>query len=508
MSPLPVFRPLAGLAAAALLAAAGCATTPEAKPDSPLGSPPATAGSPPGAEGPGDGTAPPAGPGEPGGPAGEAPGQPAAPAEAPPAASAELPEVEPLRAYPAAVQEAFTRAARAAESGDTAGATQLLEQVLAQEPRADFAWTNLGILQEPTDGAKAESSYRKALSLAPDQDRAWDALGRLLCRTGRCEAFLAEARARTAKKPKSLGPRNALGFALVQVGQLEEASAAAKAVLKEDERNVRAMQVLAQVFARQSKWELARMVLERARTIDPKDPLTHNALGLVQLQFKTIPRTTAQESFATAVRLKPDFVEALSNQGAMLIEVDDFPGAIALLERAVAAAPDYAEARMNLANAYRGDGKPEKALAEYQKVHALLPKNADAWFNLGILYLDAEMPNVDTLVRYETALQHFATYVQAGGKDERADLYVKDAKKALEKEKRRRERAEKDKLRKAEKDAKEAAAREAAAKKAAEEAAKEAARQAASEPAQPPAGNVQQRPPEPPPPAKLGEESP
>jgi len=477
-------RACAALAAAALLASAGCATTPETKPDAPLQATPdstdTSARNVPGAAPSSEASAP-------GTPSGEQPGAPGAQA-APTVPPPEPTEAEPLRTYPAAVQDTFTRAARAAESGDSAGAVQLLEQVLAQEPRADFAWTNLGILQEPSDAATAEASYRKALALAPDQGRAWDALGRLMCRTGRCEAFLSEVRARAAKKPKALGPRNALASALVQSGKLEEAAAEAKAVLKEDERNVRAMQVLAQVFSRQAKWELARMVLERARVIDPKDPLTHNALGMVQLQFKTIPRSVAQESFATAVRLKPDFVEALSNQGAMLIEVDDFTTAISLLERAVALAPDYAEARMNLANAYRGNGQAEKALAQYQKVQSLLPKNPDAWFNLGILYLDAEVPNVDTLVRYETALQHFAAYAQAGGKDERADLYVKDAKKALEKEKRRRERAEKDKLRKADKDAKEAAAREAAAKKAAA--------------APPPAPSPETAP------AKLGDETP
>jgi tetratricopeptide (TPR) repeat protein len=423
MSPLHLAA--LGLAAAAALALSGCATTPDIKPGTPLEATPASAVSPA-----------PDSPGSPPSPDAVAAAgtDPERPAEgAPPGPPPEPPEVEPLRTYPASLQEAFTRAARAAESGDTAGATRLLEQVLAEEPRADFAWTNLGMLQEPSAPAKAESTYRKALSLAPDQDRAWDALGRLMCRTGRCEAFISEARARAAKRPRALGPRNALAFGLVQLGRLEEAAAEAKAVLKDDERNVRAMQVLAQVFTRQAKWELARMVLERARVIDPKDPLTHNALGLVQLQFKTIPRTAAQESFTTAVRLKPDFVEALSNQGAMLIEVDDFPAAIALLERAVALAPDYAEARMNLANAYRGDGKPEQALAQYQKVQGLLPKNADTWFNLGILYLDAEMPNVDTLVRYETAIQHFTAYAQAGGKDERTDLYFKDARKAIEK---------------------------------------------------------------------------
>jgi Tfp pilus assembly protein PilF len=429
---------------------------------------------------------------------------PAAPGEsdAGVAAAPEPPEPEPVRSYDPAVQEAFGRAARAADQGDAATAERELREALSREPRADFAWTNLGILQERTSVKEAEASYRKALSFSPDQDRAWDALGRLMCRTGRCDAFIQEARARTQKRPAARGPRNALAFALVQTGSLEEAAAEAKRVLKDDERNVRAMQVLAQVFARQKKWELARTVLENARLIDPRDAATHNALGLVQLQLKTTTlRAQAMESFATAARLKPDFAEALSNHGAILNEAQDFESAVPLLERAVAAAPDYAPAHMNLGNAYRGTGKLEQARAAYERVLALQPKDVDPWFNLAILYLDSEVPNVDTIVRYETAMQHFETFTKSGGKDERVEQYVKDAKKAIEKEKRRRERAEKDKLRKAEKDAREAekrAAEEAAAKKAAEEAekkaAEEAAKKAADEAARAPAEPVPAEP--------------
>jgi Tfp pilus assembly protein PilF len=423
------------------------------------------------------------------------------------AAAPEVPDPEPVRSYEPAVQEAFGRAARAAEQGNAATAERELREALAREPRADFAWTNLGILQERTGVQEAEASYRKALAFSPDQDRAWDALGRLMCRTGRCDAFIRESRARTQKRPGAHGPRNALAFALVQTGNLEEAATEAKRVLKDDERNVRAMQVLAQVFARQKKWELARTVLENARLIDPRDAATHNALGLVQLQLKTSTlRAQAMESFATAARLKPDFAEALSNHGAILNEAQDFESAVPLLERAVAAAPDYASAHMNLGNAYRGTGKLAQARAEYERVLALQPKDVDPWFNLAILHLDSEIPNVDTIVRYETAVQHFETFTKSGGKDDRVEQYVKDAKKAIEKEKRRRERAEKDKLRKAEKEAKEAekrageeaAAKEAAAKKAAEEAAKPPAEPAptAAPPSPVPAGGAKLEEPE------------
>ena len=50
----------------------------------------------------------------------------------------------------------------------------------------------------------------------------------------------------------------------------------------------------------------------------------------------------------------------------------------------------------------------EKAQAEYQRALQLFPNYADAVFNLGILYLDADkMPNMDRLRAQNTAIQYF-----------------------------------------------------------------------------------------------------
>ena len=57
----------------------------------------------------------------------------------------------------------------------------------------------------------------------------------------------------------------------------EAAANEAKKVLKADEHNVRAMQLLAQVYFKESKVELAKMVLENARAIVAATPLPVSA---------------------------------------------------------------------------------------------------------------------------------------------------------------------------------------------------------------------------------------
>src|SRR5256885_1326811 len=135
-----------------------------------------------------------------------------------------------------------------------------------------------------------------------------------------------------------------------------------------------------------------------------------------------------------------------NNYGAMLNESQDYENAAHELEGAVNAAPDFAAARMNLGNAYRGRQELDKAISQYKQVLRLKPDWADTYFNLAILHLDSEIPNMETTDRFKVALGYFDDYRRHGGKDDRVDQYVKDANKGIEKEQRRKEREAKDLL--------------------------------------------------------------
>lgn len=362
----------------------------------------------------------------------------------PPAAAPATP------AFDSTTQARFKEGVTALNQGRVDDAERAFRDVLSRNNKAAYAWTNLGVIFErrgaPKDAARA---YRKATEIDPNQDTAWDYLARLECRQRQCGQIESELRATIAKNPAAIGPRNALVYALLTQDKLEPAASEAKKVLKADERNVRAMQLLAQVYFRGSKIELARLVLENARTIDVNDAATHNALGLVLLQLKQRPQ--ALESFRQATLLKPDFAEARNNFGALLNEANDFEAAVKELEAAVAAAPGFTVAHLNLGNAYRGLQQAPRAIQEYQLVQKARPELADVAFNLGVTYLDQEIPGTETVERFKTAIAYFTQYREKGGKDDRVDQYIKDATKGIEKEERRKERERKDQLKKAEK---------------------------------------------------------
>ncbi|MBL9037216.1 MAG: tetratricopeptide repeat protein, partial [Archangium sp.] len=177
------FLTLRALAVAGVVAA--CASTPESKPD--MSTPPAetgevpytpktatpttTAPAPTQAE-----TAPTA----------EAP---AAAGEAAPAAPAKpaTPPPPPKYTFSASTQNHFKDGTAALEKGDLAAAERTFKDVLANEPKADHAATNLGLIAERRgDLREAEAQYRRGIAIDSANTSSWDALARLLCRTKRC----------------------------------------------------------------------------------------------------------------------------------------------------------------------------------------------------------------------------------------------------------------------------------------------------------------------------------
>src|SRR5262249_45059202 len=158
-------------------------------------------------------------------------------------------------------------------------AEEELKQLVDRNPSLDYAWTDLGVVYEREAlPQQAERAYRRALELKPDQEEAWSYLARLYCRTGRGSQIEAELRSRIQQTPTLLGTRTALVFVLIHDGKFETAGTEAKKILQADERNVRAMQLLAQLYYRQAKYELAKMVLENAKAVEPTNAATFNEL--------------------------------------------------------------------------------------------------------------------------------------------------------------------------------------------------------------------------------------
>jgi len=353
-----------------------------------------------------------------------------------------------LSAGPEAARDArglFEEALRTSAS-EPERAIVLFERAFQKDPSLTLAAYDAGVLHERQgDVTRARESYLMALAVAPDFEPASQNLTRLRLRTGRADEAESDLRARIAAHPSTPGLRNQLVEVLLATNRVEAAEQESRRVLKMDERNVAAMVNLATAYHQARRHELAKTVLDNALQVDPSDPAVWGRMGFVELALGDRPQ--ALEAFRKAASLREDYPEAHVNYGAMLVDAEDYPGAVRELELAVRHAPTNAAARINLGNAYRGARQFEPAQREYERALMLAPTANEAWFNLGLLYLDGEAPGLGVAERLERSLAYFDKYAASGGTEPRLAQYRKEAGAALERERRRQARDEKDRLR-------------------------------------------------------------
>jgi tetratricopeptide (TPR) repeat protein len=420
-------RRLLGLAGVlALTGCAGAKPTPEARTDS-------------------------AAPEAPPAPDSSSPGAPSAPAHT--TAPAAVEAVQPPPQLSADLRVKFDQATAAARADDDEKAARLFAEVVDSDPRQAFAAYNEGICRERLGNtAAAEQAYRKALAARPNLAEASENLTHLYLRTGHAAQAENELRTRLAHAPNDPALHAQLAEVLSAQGRYEDAVEQAKMALRTDERNVPAMLALSQVYYRQKRFELARMVADNARQIDPSNAETYLVLGFLDLADKN--QALAMENFKRAVDLRSDLVEGQNDLGALLVQAQDYPAAIRHLQIAVREAPYFVPARLNLGNAYRGDKQYDLARREYEQVLKMDTAQRDAYFNLGVLYLDGEIAGLPPLDRLGQSVAFLERFKSTGGQDPRLDQYLRDAQKAITQEKRRQEVEAKNKLRKAQEAAK------------------------------------------------------
>ncbi|MCH8028372.1 MAG: tetratricopeptide repeat protein [Candidatus Dadabacteria bacterium] len=94
----------------------------------------------------------------------------------------------------------------------------------------------------------------------------------------------------------------------------------------------------------------------------------------------------ALKAFEKALRINPDFADALNNRGSALRQLKRYEEALKAYEKAIEINPDYAEAWSNKAAALLNLKRPDEALLHSDKAVELDPKSAGAWYNRACAY--------------------------------------------------------------------------------------------------------------------------
>jgi tetratricopeptide (TPR) repeat protein len=229
--------------------------------------------------------------------------------------------------------------------------------------------------------------------------------------------------------------------AAMYAGQYENAIVLGKLALAKDDHHVSSMLVLATSYYFLGKRELSAAIVGISQTID-----ANNAEGYVLLGFLALAkddRIAATAAFKKATELDPASGLAWHNLSAMYLLAKNYEQALFACERSTVLLPGLLTTQLNLGSALRGMRRFIEADTAYKKVVSAEPQNADALYNLGILYLDApSMPGFDPVSQRMIAIRYLESYQDAtrGTRDDSAEAYIKDARSAIEREQRRQKK--------------------------------------------------------------------
>ena len=243
----------------------------------------------------------------------------------------------------------------------------------------------------------------------------------------------------------------------------------ARSALESDSANIDAVVLMAHAYYAKRLYDTAEVMLDmmlKSRKKAKDHPGVYHVYGLIYDQTKR--PELAMAAYQQAVERRPKFKSALINLGVHHLRNRSFTDAISVYEQLTRDLSVKTPATWtNLGSAYRGhsgDYPPEsgqrttflhKAEASYKRALGLTKSYGNAYYNLGLLYLDAQpypMPDgkaMDKLKRLERSKTYFEEYRSVSGADlDLVDSRTKQVNKLIKRETKRRKREEKKKKKK------------------------------------------------------------
>ena len=163
----------------------------------------------------------------------------------------------------------------------------------------------------------------------------------------------------------------------------------------------------AQQAQAKSDFQAAAGFYRQAVSIHPEIPELRANLGL--MYYQTGKDEQACEAFRQAIRLKPGLFVPNLFLGLEYVKLKRFSKAIPFLKQAALVKSADLQVQIALGQAYAGNGKTRLATAAYSRATHLSPGNADAWYHLGVSYLE----QVEADARILLTRQKDSAYVQA-----------------------------------------------------------------------------------------------
>lgn len=270
-------------------------------------------------------------------------------------------------------------------NGYTEAARELIEAAVSMAPYSGFAALALAQVYLAQDDAEAvEPCLRRALVLAPAEGEASCLLASHLKSKGDFAA--AETVLRSALQQVSCGALVYFSLAefLLQEGRAGEAMAVLDQGQAIDQKAALGWLLRGLVLAALGQWHAARAACEQALLLDPENPAYLVELARILLQGAagqgagSSLLTEAERDIRRALVLQPKNTEASLLLGTVLRAQRRLDEALVVQAQLVRAAPEDAQAVLEIALTQRVAGKPAAALVAIERALSLVPTSLQA----------------------------------------------------------------------------------------------------------------------------------
>jgi tetratricopeptide (TPR) repeat protein len=297
-------------------------------------------------------------------------------------------------------QKEFDAAMRAMRLGgpeamETAKAR--LKAALDIDPKIWEAWHDIGVISfKDGDDEGAILAFSKALDINRSHTPTLLARAEAHRRAGHKKDaradYEAALRGTEEDDPNRKDAAARLASLLRDAGDYDDAVAVLRDTVRLTGASAQIYTELGLIYILQKRYELAELVLTKAKELDKekKDPAIANALALLALR-----RGRAQEAFTyfdQAASLDANYIDARYNKASVLLDAGDYPRAKVELAAIVEKRADDYAAWVALGVANRGMGNHKEAAKIWDRVIKEAPRRStprlDAMFDLALLKAD------------------------------------------------------------------------------------------------------------------------
>jgi tetratricopeptide (TPR) repeat protein len=168
--------------------------------------------------------------------------------------------------------------------------------------------------------------------------------------------------------------------------------------------------------------KMYREAIDAFRTGSPKDPVLHNKIGIAYHQL--LQMKLALKEYETAVKLKPNYEEAINNIGTIYYAEKSYRRATSWFSRALKLAPEDSKSAavyVNLGSAWFSRKNYERAQLAFQTAVHLDPEVFERHGNYGVMMQER---NIEERAKFHFYL---ARMYAKSGRNELAMQYLRKA---------------------------------------------------------------------------------